>query len=128
MIRKLLLALTAVSLTSAAVSAQATTAKRTYVPVCAKGVQIYTDIKDVPKPYDSLTVPAPPEPVRVSNEDEMEAAELAMRGRAGSIGATGVVVTDDRTDDGGGNVQIRRNLQGVYVASDSARAQKACGK
>jgi hypothetical protein len=103
-------------------------AKRTYAPVCAKGVVIYTDIKEVPKPYDSLTIPAPAAPVMVTNEDELAAAELAMRGRAGSVGATGVVITDETNDDGNGRVQLRRTTQGVFVPSDSARAQKACGK
>jgi hypothetical protein len=114
------------ALVSASAAAQGSPPKR--VPVCAKGVQIYTDIRDVPKPYDSVTVPPPDQPVRVTNEDEMAAAELAMRGRAGTVGATGVVITDETTDDGSGRVQLRRSLQGVYVATDSARAQKACAK
>lgn len=108
--------------------AQTQPPKRAYLPVCAEGVKVYDDIKEVPKPYDSLTVPRSAQPVMVTNEAEAEAAQLAMRGRAGSVGATGVVVTDETTDNGSGMVQMRRSIQGVYVAADSARAQKACGK
>lgn len=102
--------------------------KRTYVPVCAAGVTTYDAIKDVPKPYDSLDVPPPDGPIMVTNESEAEAAALAMRGRAGGVGATGVVVTDQTEDNGSGMVRMRRSIQGVYVPADSARAQKACGK
>ena len=102
--------------------------KRSYVPVCAAGVKIYDDIKEVPKPYDSLSVPPADGPVMVTNEAEAEAAQMAMRGRAGSVGATGVVVTDLTEDNGSGMVRMRRSVQGVYAASDSSRAQKACGK
>ena len=123
--RRTLILSIALALIGSAAQAQA---KRSYVPVCAKGVLVYTDIKDVPKPYDSLTIPAPAAPVMVTNEDELAAAELAMRDRAGSVGSTGVVITDETNDDGNGRVQLRRTTQGVFVRSDSARAQKACGK
>jgi hypothetical protein len=64
-------------------------------------------------------------PVRVTSPEEAEAAELAMRGRAGSVGATGVLVTDEVSDEGG-QQRIRRSVTALYVPADSARAQAAC--
>lgn len=95
--------------------------------VCAAGVRIYTDKAQVPAPYDTLTIPAPDGPVRVTSEEEAEAAELAMRGRAGSVGATAVLVTDERTEDADG-VRLHRSVLGLYIPADSARAQRACAK
>ncbi len=128
MIRPLLTLAGLIAIASTA-HAQGAAAKpnRSYAPVCAKGVQTFDDIKQVPTPYDSLTIP-PGEPIRVNSEAEAEAAEMEMRGRAGKIGATGVVVTTQQTDDGNGQVRMSRKIQAVYVAADSARAQKACGK
>ena len=129
MIRKIFIPIALTLLLAAKAEAQtATSPKKAHVPVCAQGVKTYDDIKEVPKPYDSLTVPPSAQPVMVTNEAEAEAASLAMRGRAGSVGATGVVVTDETTDNGSGMVTMRRSVQGVYVVADSARAQKACGK
>src|SRR5512133_1788221 len=91
------------SLVTAAVGhAQAAAPAKTRQPaVCAKGVRIYTDKSQVPVPHDTLTMPPADGPVRVTSPEEAEAAELAMRGRAGSVGANGVIVTDEVSDDGG---------------------------
>jgi hypothetical protein len=130
MIRKILFPIALTLLLSVRAEAQSATSapKKTHAPVCAQGVKTYDDIKEVPRPYDSLAVPPSAQPVMVTSEAEADAASLAMRGRAGSVGATGVVVTDETTDNGSGMVTMRRSVQGVYVAADSARAQKACGK
>jgi len=109
-------------------SAQATRSSATtqkHAPICAKGVKIYTERSQIPVPFDTLEVPPPDAPVRVTNEQEMEAAELAMRERAGSVGATGVLVTDEVEEDGG-NRRVRRSVKGVFVPADSARAAQAC--
>lgn len=103
---------------------QGATPKR--APVCAKGVRVFTERSDIPVPFDTLRVPPSDGPVRVTSPEEAEAAELALRGRAGSVGATGVLITDVRTEDGSGNMQLRRQVTGVYVAADSAKAQAAC--
>lgn len=95
--------------------------------VCTGGVRTYPSITQVPTPFDSLTMPPAPGPVRVTNPAEAEAADRAMRERAGSIGATGIVVSDV-TDDTGGGMRIRRSVLPVFVPSDSARAQQACRK
>jgi hypothetical protein len=75
-------------------------------------------------PHDSLGLP-PGAPVRVTSAEEAAAADLAMRGRAGSVGATGVVVTEV-TEAGDGGTVIRRRVVPVFVPSDSGRAQAAC--
>jgi len=92
--------------------------------VCAKGVRIYTELSQVPVPHDTLTMP-PSEPIRVTSPEEAEAAELAMRGRAGSVGATGVIVTE-QAEESDGNRRVRRTTTAVYVPSEAARAQQAC--
>ena len=94
-------------------------------PVCAKGVRIYNDRSQVPVPFDTLRVPPSDGPVRVTNEQEMEAAELALKSRAGSVGATGVLITDVVEDDGGAQ-RLRRSVVGLFVRADSAKAQQAC--
>lgn len=94
-------------------------------PICATGVLMYTDLKQVPAPYDTLTMPEMPGQMRVTSEEEAAAAELAMRGRAGSVGATGVVVSDV-TEEEGGNMRIRRSVTAVRSPSDTLRALKAC--
>jgi len=93
---------------------------------CAKGVRIYTDKSQLPTPYDTLTLPPTDGPIRVTSPEEAEAAELDLRRRAGSVGATAVLVTDEVTDDGGGNQRVRRQATAVFVPADSARAQQAC--
>jgi hypothetical protein len=96
-----------------------------HAPICAKGVKVYTDRSQVPVPFDTLDIPRPDGPVRVTNEQEAEAAELALRERAGSVGATGVLVTDEVEDDGG-NRRMRRSVKGLFVPADSSRSHQAC--
>ena len=95
-------------------------------PVCAKGVRVFTEKSQVPVPFDTLRIPPAAGPVIVTSPEEAEAADLAMRGRAGSVGATGVLVTDATIDDGGGGQRISRSVLGVFVRADSARVQQAC--
>jgi hypothetical protein len=121
------LALLTVGASLAGAQAAATPATRR-APVCAQGVKFYDDIKQIPVPHDTVQIPAPDGPIRVTNEAEMEAAELALKQRAGSVGATGVLVFNEETDDGQGRVTLRRRTTGIYVRADSAAAQKACGK
>lgn len=97
-----------------------------HAPICAQGVKVYTDRSQVPVPFDTLEVPPPDAPVRVTSEQEAEAAELAMRGRAGSVGATGVLLSDEVQEDGSGNRRVRRSVKGLFVPADSARAHQAC--
>lgn len=97
-------------------------------PICAQGVKQYGDFKEIPAPHDTVQIPAPDGPVRVTNEAEMEAAELALRQRAGSAGATGILATTEENDDGAGRVTMRRRVLGVFVRADSATAQRACAK
>jgi hypothetical protein len=99
-----------------------------HTAVCAAGVRVYTDIKDVPVPHDTLKMPPMDGQIRVTNAQEAEAAELAMRGRAGSVGATGVLVLDDVQNDGGNMIVRRRGLVPVFVPADSARALQVCRK
>lgn len=96
------------------------------IPTCARAMKTYDDIKQVPLPHDTVDVPAPDGPVRVTNEAEAEAAELALKTRAASVGATGVLITTIEQDNGGGMVTMRRNVTGIYVRADSAEAQKIC--
>lgn len=88
-------------------------------PVCAAGVRTYTSARDVPTPYETLALPPGP-PIRVTPGEEA-AGDQAMRARAGSGGATGMIVTE--TSDGG---LLRRSVSPVFVPSDSARAHRAC--
>jgi hypothetical protein len=110
-----------------AVRAQSTPPAKTRPAVCAQGVRVYTDKSQVPTPHDTLTMPPADGPVRVTSPEEAEAAELAMRGRAGSVGATGVLVTDITSEESGGT-RIQRSVTAVYVPADAARAQQACKK
>ena len=105
--------------------AAATTPSATHLPVCAKGVRIYTDKSQIPVPFDTLRMPPAAGPVMVSSPEEAEAAELAMRGRAGSVGATGVLVTDVTTEENGMQ-RMSRSVSAVFVRADSAHAQRAC--
>lgn len=100
-------------------------AKPKHPPVCAKGVRIYTDKAQVPVPNDTLTMPPSDGPIRVTSPEEAEAAELALRGRAGSVGATGILVADQVEDDGG-NQRLRRSVTAFFSPADSARSQQAC--
>jgi len=95
-----------------------------HAAVCAAGVRTYTSLQEVPTVHDTL--PLPPSPrVQVTNDEEAAAADLAMRGRAGSVGATGVVITDVTENSDGGMV-LHRHVVPVFVPSDSARAHAAC--
>jgi hypothetical protein len=93
--------------------------------VCAEGVREYYSKADIPAPYDTLVMP-PSEPVRVTSPEELEAAQRLMREQAGSVGATGLLVLEERTDDGMGRVEMHRSVTPVFAASDSARAYAAC--
>lgn len=113
----------------ASASAQQSTAKAPQrAPVCAEGVKMYADIKEIPVPHDTVQIPAPDGPIRVTNEEEARAAELLLRKRAGSVGATGLLAMTVETDDGAGMVRASRRVVGVFVRADSAAAQKACTK
>jgi hypothetical protein len=101
------------------------TAKK-HPAVCARGVSVYHDAKELTMPYDSVEIPRAAAPVRVTSEAEAEAAELDLRARAGSVGATGVIMTTVTDDNGSGEVRMRRSVQGIFVPADSARAQQAC--
>jgi hypothetical protein len=79
----------------------------------------------VPKPFDSLAMPPNALPLRISSPEEEVAAEREMRRRAGSVGATGLVVLDEVIEDGGMR-KVRRHVVPVFVAADSARAHAAC--
>jgi hypothetical protein len=100
-------------------------AKAKHPAICAKGVRVYTDRSQLPTPHDTLSIPPADGPIRVSSPEEAEAAELALRGRAGSVGATGVLVVDDVSGDGDSQ-RVRRTATGVFVPADSARALQAC--
>jgi hypothetical protein len=105
--------------------AAAPAAKAPHPVVCAKGVRVYTDKGQVPTPHDTLAIPPTDGPIRVTSPEEAEAAELALRGRAGSVGATGVLIVDEVSGDGD-TQRVRRSATGVFVPADSARAQQAC--
>lgn len=93
--------------------------------VCAEGVREFYSKAEIPTPYDTLTMP-PSEPVRVTSPDELEAAQRQMRSLAGSVGATGLLVLEERTDDGMGRVEMHRSVTPVFAPSDTARAYAAC--
>ena len=97
----------------------------THPPVCAKGVRVYTDKSQIPIPFDTLRMPPAAGPIRVTSPEEAEAAELEMRGRAGSVGATGVLVTLETTEENGMQ-RMRRSVSALFVRADSAHAQQAC--
>ena len=116
-----------VALAASRAGAQAAPAPAKKHPaVCALGVAVHHDAKEIRTPYDSVEIPAPAAPVRVTSEAEAEAAELDLRARAGSVGATGVIVTTVTDDDGSGEIRMRRSVQGIFVPADSARAQQVC--
>ena len=94
--------------------------------VCAEGVTKYHALSEVPTPYDTLVMPRG-EPVRVHNEEEAKAAERKVLERAGSVGATGLVVVE-KVEDNGMQRMVQRTTTAVFVASDTARAYDACRK
>ncbi|HEY2806362.1 MAG TPA: hypothetical protein VGI92_10955 [Gemmatimonadales bacterium] len=93
--------------------------------VCAAGVRTYDRLADVPAPFDTLRMPPGP-PMRVNNDDEAREADRLIRERAGSIGATGIVIADVTDDDGTGGMRVHRSITPVFVAADTVRAQAAC--
>jgi hypothetical protein len=109
----------------AAQSAAAAKPGASHPPVCGKGVRLFTEKSQVPVPFDTLRVPPSDGPIRITSPEEAEAAELALRTRAGSVGATGVLVSDVVSDDGGMQ-RMSRSVIGVFVPADSERAQLAC--
>jgi hypothetical protein len=105
--------------------AQSTGTARSHPAVCTAGVRVYTEKSQVPAPHDTVALPPGP-PVRVTSPEEAEAAQLALRERAGKEGANGVLFVDETTDDGTGAVRMRRTVTAVFVPSDSAHAAAAC--
>ena len=110
---------------AAGLHAQTAAPKPKHTPVCSRGVRVYMDRAQVPVPHDTLTMPPADGPVRVTSAEEAEAAELAMRGRAGSVGANAVLIADETTESGG-EVRMHRSVTAIFVPSDSARAIAAC--
>lgn len=105
---------------------QASPSNRTaHGPVCADGVRRYVALDSVPTPFDTLTMPRGA-PIRITSPDQEQAAERQMMERAGSVGATGVVVHDEVLDGGAGMRRVSRRVIPVFVPSDSARAQAVC--
>jgi hypothetical protein len=94
--------------------------------VCTDGVALYNNLGSVPTPFDTLTMP-PSEPIRVSSPEEAAAAERMILQRAGSVGATGVLMTtvEEETADG---LRMHRSVTPVFAASDTTRAYAACRK
>ena len=92
--------------------------------VCGKGVRTYDSLKEVPAPFDTLKLP-PHAPVRVTSQEEAEAAEAQMMTDAGKIGATGLVVTEV-VEENGNSRSVHRQVIPVFVPSDTARAYGAC--
>ena len=92
--------------------------------VCAKGVRTYSSIKEVQAPFDTLKLPPHP-PVRVTSEEEAEAATAQMMADAGKIGATGLVI-EEVVDDDGASRSVHRRVVPVFVPADTARAYGAC--
>ena len=114
--------------TASAQQQQSAAAAPKRASVCAEGVKMYSDIKEVPAPHDTVQIPPGDGPIRVTNEEEARAAELMIRKRAGSVGATGILTAMVETDTGDGMVRMSRRVTGIYVRADSAAAQKACAK
>jgi hypothetical protein len=95
--------------------------------VCAQGVRIYNDRAQLPAKRDSLVIPAPPGgQIRVSSPEEAEAAEMALRERAGSIGVTSLLILTETENDGPDMQRMRRSVAGFFIAADSVRAAGIC--
>jgi hypothetical protein len=124
---KLVLSAALLVIGASAANAQAASPAPKRVPTCARAVKIYDDIKQIPAPHDTVAIPMPDGPVRVTNEAEMEAAELDLKTRAASVGATGILVTSIESNDGG-MVTMRRSTTGIFLRADSAAAQQLCVK
>ena len=114
----------AASLSGFAVSAGAQTAKPRHPAVCGEGVRIYEDRAKLPAQRDSIVIPPPPGgQIRVSSPEEAEAAEKALRDRAGSVGATSLLILTETDND-----TVRRSVAGFFIAADSVRAAGICKK
>jgi hypothetical protein len=112
----------------AAVAGAQATEKPQHPKVCAQGVRVYNDRATLPAQRDSIGIPPNPDgPIRVTSPEEAEAAELALRGRAGSVGITSLLILTE-TEDDGGSVRMRRSVSGFFNAADSARAVGICKK
>jgi hypothetical protein len=98
----------------------------THPPICPDGVRRYAAFDSVPAPFDTLTMPRGAAPIRITSPDQEAAAEREVAERAGSVGATGLVLHDEVLDGAPGVRQVRRRAIPVFVPSDSARAQAAC--
>ena len=116
---------TAASLTGFAASAGAQTAKARHPAVCAQGVRIYEDRAKLPAQRDSIAIPPPPGggQIRVSSPEEAEAAEMALRERAGAAGVTSLLILTETDND-----TVRRSVTGFFIAADSVRAAGICKK
>lgn len=112
---------------AAVAGAQAATTPSRHPAVCGGGVRVYHEKSEVPVPHDTVALP-PSEPIRVTSPEEAEAAELALRERAGSVGANGVLITDESSDAPDGGVRLHRSVTAVFAPADSAHAVAACKK
>jgi hypothetical protein len=93
--------------------------------ICADGVRRYDGKAAIKTSFDTLAMP-PGQPIRVTNPDEERAADRQILERAGSVGATGVVLIDRTVDDGSGMMRMSRSVTAVFVPADTARAHAAC--
>jgi len=96
----------------------------THPVVCAKGVRTYDSLKEVSAPFDTLKL-LPHAPVRVTSQEEADAAEAQMMTDAGKVGATGLVITEV-VEENGNSRSVHRQVIPVFVPSDTARAYGAC--
>jgi hypothetical protein len=117
----------ALLLIAATAGAQTASPAPTHPAVCGAGVRVYHQKSDIPVPYDTVSLPPAP-PIRVTSMEEAEAAEVALRERAGAAGANGVLIVEESTDEPDGNVRMHRSVTAVYAAADSAHAAAACKK
>jgi hypothetical protein len=107
---------------AASAGAQATTPR--HPDVCAEGVRIYEDRAKLPAQRDSIVIPRPAGgQIRVSSPEEAEAAEMALRERAGSVGVTSLLILTETDND-----TVRRSVTGFFIAADSVRAAGICKK
>jgi len=114
----------AAALAGFAVRAGAQTAKPRHPAVCAEGVRIYEDRAKLPVQRDSIAIPPPPGgQVRVNSPEEAEAAELALRARAGAAGVTSLLILTETDND-----TVRKSVTGFFIAADSVRAVGICKK
>ena len=107
-----------------AATAGAQAAKPRHAAVCAQGVHIYEDRAKLPAQRDSMAIPRPPGgQIRVNSQEEAEAAELALRERAGAVGVTSLLILTETDND-----TVRRSVGGFFIAADCVRAAGICKK